>query len=228
MNPMPVSKKVAGSNRVRESWGPALKESGLDVVSFGTWQDALQTQADCILLDMREPQGKENLQQLKSKQDSVILSVVKDDVDRRQLEEMKNGGASGYLSENTPAEEVAVRLNAMMEEGRSAAVDPKNMRAAQRVWFQQEVEFKVFDRSYKAWSTTLSETGIFLRTSLSFPLYSVIQLKFYLLGDTQPFVCDGVIVRQEVEGPIRGIGVMFQNLKGENVRRLESYLDLYR
>jgi len=86
------------------------------------------------------------------------------------------------------------------------------------------VEFKVFDKQYSAWSTTLSETGIFLRTHLSFPLYSVIRLRFDLLGDLRPVECDGVIVRQEVEGPIRGLGVMFQNLNGENVRALESLL----
>jgi Tfp pilus assembly protein PilZ len=109
-----------------------------------------------------------------------------------------------------------------------SAQQNKEARGARRVWFQQNIDFKVFDRSYQAWSTTLSETGIFLHTTLTFPLYTVLHLKFDLLGQPQTFSCEGVIVRQEVEGPIRGLGIMFQNLKGENVRILESFLEFYK
>jgi len=103
----------------------------------------------------------------------------------------------------------------------------KESRAARRVWFQQQVSFRAFDRDHSAWSTTLSETGIFLRTPLSLPLYSVIRVKFNILGHDQAFESDGVVVRQEVEGPIRGMGVMFQNLTGEGIILLESFLQLH-
>jgi hypothetical protein len=53
-------------------------------------------------------------------------------------------------------------------------------------------------------------------------------LSFKLWGDELPFECDGVIVRQEGENDPKGLGVMFQNLRGENIRRLESFFEIYR
>lgn len=100
-------------------------------------------------------------------------------------------------------------------------------RSADRVWFQEQVKFEIFDRAHIAWSTTLSETGIFLRTSLSFPLYSTVKLSFPLWGEPEHFSCDGVIVRQETDSDLKGLGIMFQNLTGESIRRLESFFESY-
>ncbi|MDB5037136.1 MAG: hypothetical protein JWQ35_664 [Bacteriovoracaceae bacterium] len=217
--------KVVGSGSVDESWGPALRESGLNYSSIQNLEEALKSKADCFLVDARDSQWLEALSKIKSSSGAPILSLVKNSVRREELQQLRTRGAQGYLSESTPAEEVAIRIHAMLHE---RPKDKKDYRTARRAWFQQEVEFSVFKTVNKAWSTTLSETGIFLRTSLSFPLYTVLHLKFNLLGESRPFECDGVIVRQEVEGDIRGFGVMFQNLKGENVRNLEAFLEIYR
>lgn len=218
--------KVVGFGSFHESWGPALKESGLDYVSMNSAEEVLNTNADCFLLDTRQREGVETLSKLKSSLGGVpILSLVKSSVEKEELVDLRTKGVEGYLSENTPAQEVVVRIRAMINE---LPKEKRDYRSARRVWLQQEVEFTVFKQNYKAWSTTLSETGIFLRTPLSFPLYTVMHLKFNLLGEKRPFECEGVIVRQEVEGDIRGFGIMFQNLKGENVRTLESFLEIYR
>ncbi len=218
-------RRIVGSSAVEDSWGPAIKEFGLEYIKIKDIDEALRTRADCFLVDARDDNWVQALPKLKSSTTAPILSLVKNSVGREELVNLRSKGSQGYLADNTPAEEVALRVRAMVSE---EVKTTRDFRSAPRVWFQQEVEFQVFKQSYKAWSTTLSETGIFLRTPLSFPLYTIIHLKFSLLGELKPFSCDGVIVRQEVEGDIRGIGVMFQNLKGENVRTLESFLEIYR
>lgn len=217
--------KVVGSGMVHESWGPALKESGLDYVNIQSVEEALKTNADFFLVDISQREWIEGLPRLKSATNAPILTLVKSSVGRDELVALRSNGAEGYLSDDTPPEEVVIRIHAMLGE---VAKDKRDYRTARRVWFQQEVSFSVFKQEHRAWSTTLSETGIFLRTNLNFPLYTVIHLKFNLLGGQRPFECDGVIVRQEVEGDIRGFGVMFQNLKGENIRTLEEFLEIYR
>lgn len=217
--------KVVGSGRVYESWGPALKESGLDYLNIQSLDEALKSEADFFLVDASKPEWVEAISKIKSATRAPILTLVKNTVRREELLALRTNGAEGYLSDATPPEEVVIRIHAMLGD---LPRDRKDYRSARRVWFQQEVVFSIFKQEHKAWSTTLSETGIFLRTPLSFPLYSVIHLKFDLLGGTKAFECDGVIVRQEVEGEIRGFGVMFQNLKGENIRTLEEFLEIYR
>lgn len=223
---MSVSKKVAGLGEVDEMWAAAIKESGLNYVLSKDENEILNTEFDCILLDSREGGSTDRLKTLRSGKETPILSLVEDKVSRATLKDLKDNGASGFVSDKTPPEEVAIRLQAMVQ----AAQKDRNTgesRSSRRVWFQQLVEFSIFDKTYSSWSTTLSETGIFIRTSLSFPLYSVMKLKFKLWGEEEPFECDGVVVRQEVDHQIRGLGIMFQNLKGENVRRLESFFDVY-
>lgn len=218
-------KRIAGANSIHEAWGPAFREMGLEYVNCETPDEVVGAGADCILLDARRADWTQGVARLKGK--TPILSVVPESVGRKDLEKLKAQGTLGYVTENTPIEEVLVRVRALLN-GSMPGEGIIDSRAAPRVWFQQEVQFKVFDRSYSAWSTTLSETGIFLRTSLTFPLYSMIHLSFHLLGESRPFTCDGVIVRQEVEGDIRGLGIMFQNLTGEKLRMLEAFIDLYR
>jgi len=221
------AKRVAGGKTFQESLAPAFKELGIEFLPFNNVDEAIRTQADCFLLDARDKQDWKDLSKLKSKTSVPILSLVNDSVRRDELLELRNNGSEGYLRENTPAEEIVVRIRAMLADVGDNQI-PTEVRAARRFWFQQSVEFRIFERWHKAWSTTLSETGVFLRTSLSFPLYTVILLKFQLLGDPTPFECSGVIVRQEVEGDIRGVGIMFQNLSGDAVRRLESFLEIYK
>jgi hypothetical protein len=217
--------KVVGSAAVHESWGPALKESGLEYVSLQSPDEAFNTKADFFLVDTSQREWVEALPRLKLSTTAPILTLVKSSVGLDELVKLRSNGAEGYLSDNTPPEEVVVRIHAMLGD---LPKEKRDYRSARRVWFQQEVRFAVFKQEHRAWSTTLSETGIFLRTHLNFPLYTVIHLKFDLLGGKRTFECDGVIVRQEAEGDIRGFGVMFQNLKGENIRTLEEFLEVYR
>ncbi|MBN8555017.1 MAG: PilZ domain-containing protein [Deltaproteobacteria bacterium] len=222
---MPTLKKVMGVGAGTASWASAFKECGIDFKSHNSVDEALKSEADCILLDARQAHWVSEIPKLKAKTSATILSLIKDSFNRDDLLKLKNQGSEGYVSESTPAEEVVIRVRALLD---NPPKEMKEARAAKRIWFQQKVDFKAFDKPQQAWSTTLSETGIFLRTNLTFPLYSVIQLKFNLLGQNEPFACDGVIVRQEVEGDIHGLGIMFQNLKGESVRALESFLEIYR
>ena len=198
-----MSKKVVGSNTIDEAWGPAIKESGLHYSAVQNVDDAVNSKADFFLIDVREPTWADDLSRLKSKTTAPILSLIGERIDRGYLSELKSKGSEGCVGENTPPEEVALRVKTML--GARGSTHKKESRAAQRVWFQQKVEFSVFDKAYSAWSTTLSETGIFLHTNLSFPLYSNIKLKFQLWGEGQPFECDGVIVRQEVVLMIMGL-----------------------
>lgn len=214
-------KTVLGAASLDESWGPALKESGFQFKSVSHLGDASTQGHDIILWDARRPEWSAEVQTLRAS-DRPILSVISSKLRGDELARLRASGLKDYVRDEIPAEELVVRLKAMTSE--SADRNLKEARSSQRTWFQQLVEFKVFDKSYSAWSTTLSETGIFLRTPLSFPLYTVIRLRFELLGDLRPIECDGVIVRQEVEGPIKGLGIMFQNLNGENVRALESLI----
>ena len=223
---MAAVKTVVGSPGLDDSIGPALRESGFQYRPVKGVEEALEAKADCVLVDARSPDWAKNISKLKGKVKGPILSWVRPGVPRDDLMNLQNAGATGYIREGTPAEEIVIRVRAMLDDKEDGTY--RESRAARRVWFQQQVNFKIFDRDYQAWSTTLSETGIFLRTNLSFPLYSVIRMNFELMGETKPFECDGVIVRQEVEGPIRGLGIMFQNLKGESIIQLESFLALHR
>lgn len=223
---MSQGKLVAGLGLADEMWGAALKESGFRYVEVKTGEEAVESRPDFVLLDLHEPSNRKDLEKIRGAIGSPIISLIEDGVGRNDLIELRRIGASDYVSRKTPPEEVVLRLQSM------AASDPDKRsgeaRSAQRIWFQQRVEFKIFDKNYEAWSTTLSETGIFLRTGLSFPLYSVMHLKFHIWGDDQPFETDGVIVRQEVDQDPKGLGVMFQNLKGDSIRRLESFFELYK
>lgn len=219
-------RRVVGSGSVNESWGPALREFGLDYKAIQNPEELSQAKADCFLIDVRESGWAKSISKLKAKVQNIpIITLVSDTADQVFLKDLRVQGSQGYISAKTPPEEVAIRIRAMLREEPARA---KESRAAKRIWFQEEVEFSIFKQAHKAWSTTLSESGVFLRTTLSFPLYSTIRIKFQIPGETRPFECDGVIVRQEVEGDVRGIGIMFQGLKGESVRQLESFLEIYR
>lgn len=223
---MTALKKIAAAGLSNESWGPAFRDSGLEYFPIKHVDEVLKSNPDCIVIDGRTSEWVKELPKLVSKTSVPVLSLVGDHVAKDDLLRLKSNGSQGYVSESTPAEELALRVRTILND--SQKKDSKEARSANRVWFQQKVNFSVFDRQYTAWSTTLSQTGIFLRTPLSFPLYTVIQVDFQLLGEARHFKCNGVIVRQEVEGDIRGIGVMFQNLTGENVRLLESFLEIYK
>lgn len=216
--------KVIGPVSIEDTLGPALKEAGFDFSTFNTLSEISQKKADCYVFDWRDPQFHQALKQLRSQLKAPILSLVAHSMQKDDLIELKKLGMDGYISDKIPPEEFAVRIQALLKDG--DAHSNAESRSSNRVWFQQEVEFTIFNQTHKAWSTTLSQTGLFLRTSLSFPLYSVVQLKFDLLGEKKPFTCQAVIVRQEVEAEIRGIGLMFQNLSGEQIRSLESFLEI--
>lgn len=222
---MASSKRVAAVGDVNEMWGSALKESGFQCEYASNEDEASQLDADCFLIDSRGARHGEAIAKLPQKKGLPILSLIDSSTSRDQLLKLKESGVMGYLSHETPAEEVVVLMQSLLKNHEHQS---EESRGAERVWFQQKVHFKAFDQSYSAWSTTISETGMFLRTSLSFPLYTVLRLQFYLWGDSEAFECDAVVVRQEVDGPVKGLGVMFQNLKGENVQRLQAFFDLYR
>jgi|GEM_PF-4486169 len=222
---MSKTKLVASLGDVDQLWGAALKESGFRVLEAGSSDEVLKSQPDFVLVDTRKANAANELVKLKSKVSGPILSLIGEEVNRDELVQLKQRGVSGYVAGNTPPEEVVLRVQAMLQP--SGEKPDSEARSAKRVWFQQKVKFKIFEKDQTAWSTTLSETGIFLRTALSFPLYSVMHLSFYIWGEGDPFECDGVIVRQEVDSELKGLGVMFQNLKGENIHRLESFLELY-
>ncbi len=216
--------KLLVSPSLQELYGPALREAGLQFESVDRLAAGFSDQADAAFLDLRPMEARKGLPDLGDK--VPVMTLVSESTSRSDLKELKQKGARHLVAENTPASELIVRLMALLQEVRDTQTG--EFRSGKRVWFQQEAELTVFDQVHRAWTTTLSETGIFVRTGLSFPLYSTVQLKFQLLGESSPFVCHGVIVRQEVEGPIRGLGIMFQNLSGEQIRRLESFLELCR
>jgi hypothetical protein len=222
-----AAKTVAGLSDLNEAWGPALKESGFQFCQVATPEEALHADADFVLMDARQNRWIEAVTQKGQRSNASVFSVLPPQIKVNEIAKLFAAGVRGFFPEDVPAEEVVVRLNALVESAESADLS-KDARSAQRIWFQQKVRFKVFDREHTAWSTTLSETGIFLRTPLSFPLYTVIRLQFDLFGMPKSFEADGVIVRQEVEGSIRGLGVMFQNLKGEAVASLEAFLQTQR
>jgi hypothetical protein len=216
------SKKVVGLGVENELVGPSLREKGFSYADVENISEAMQLGADFILWDYR----KDSLMNPPGKLSSVpILSIIDKNIRRDVLKSLKEKGSQGYLPQELPAEEVVLQVQALSQQ--NVGPEAAESRSSRRVWFQQKVEFRVFNEVYEAWSTTLSETGIFLRTPLSFPLYSVIRLKFYLFGETEAFECDGVVVRQESEADVKGMGIMFQNLKGENVRRLQSFFEIY-
>jgi DNA-binding response OmpR family regulator len=165
---MPVNKTVVGTKGIDDSIGPALRESGFQFKPVDRVEDAIEAKADCFLIDARNPDWAKGLGKLKSKTSAPILSWVKAGALRDDLMKLHHSGTSGYVREGTPAEEIVIRVRAMLEDKEDSG--HREARAARRVWFQQLVNFKAFDRDYTAWSTTLSETGIFLRTQLSFPL----------------------------------------------------------
>lgn len=222
---MTDTRLVTALGEMDDMWAAALKEKGFRVLSTKDGAEAAQSGADFLLVDGRQKDSLSKMESIRSSTKCPILSLIETSISREDLKDLKSKGASGYLSVNTPSEEVALRIQAMLEP--KAEAKTGESRSSRRVWFQQEVNFKIFDKSHKAWSTTLSETGIFIRTPLSFPLYTVLHLNFSLYGESEEFKCDGVIVRQEVDSDVKGLGVMFQNLKGESIRRLESFFEAY-
>lgn len=221
------STKIAASKELLENWGASFKECGMDYYSLNSPQEAFKTKADFFFIDARQNQWLSELPKLKEHTQSPIMVLISNSIKQKDLSFMKAKGVEGVIAENTPPEEIVLRLQAMLKQRKLPKEILPHQRGAERVWFQQEVDFTVFDRNYKAWSMTLSETGIFLHTTLTFPLYSRIHLRFKLWGRAELFECVGVIIRHEVEEDVVGIGVMFQNLKGEDIQVLQSFLELY-
>ncbi len=225
---MANEKLVAAVGDFDEMWGAALRERGFRCMATKSVDEVAKASPDFVLIDLRNQNARAGLEKIRQHVKGPILSMIEEGASRNDLVEWKKKGSSGYLSAATPASEIALRIQSMARSVNPQEANAGEARSAKRVWFQQKVKFSIFGETHEAWSTTLSETGIFLRTSLSFPLYSVMRLEFQLWGDPEVFVCDGVVVRQEVESEIRGLGIMFQNLKGESIRRLESFFDIYR
>lgn len=222
---MTKSKQVIGVGVENELLGASLRERGFNFANAKDMTEAISQQPDFILIDSRNSKILNSLDAQMSQGRVSILSFIDPDMNSADLKSLRKRGSSGYLPIDLPPEEVVLHLQSMTKPQDQPQAGES--RSSRRVWFQQKIEFRVYDETYHAWSTTLSETGIFLRTPLSFPLYAIIKLKFKLFGDSEPFECDGVVVRQEVEGDAKGLGVMFQNLKGESVRRLEAFFEIY-
>jgi hypothetical protein len=225
---MAEKKLVAALGDFDEMWGAALREKGFQCFSTKNIDEVSQSNADFVLIDLRNDKAKASLRSLGSSLKASILPMIEEGTSRNELVELRKLGVAGYVNRKTPAQDIALRLQSMSRASGAQESKAGEARSARRVWFQQQVKFTIFNETHESWSTTLSETGIFIRTSLSFPLYSIMKMDFQLWGDEAPFVTDGVIVRQEVDSDIRGLGVMFQNLKGESVRRLESFFDIYK
>lgn len=222
---MSLNKLVVGLGAFEDLWGPALRESGLKFERVDNVQEALKANADFLILDARRDHLRKEIESLKLNVNAPMLSLISAGLDRKALKDLKEQGSIGCVVDSTPPEEVALRIQWMLKDAKERSSG--ELRSSKRVWFQQKVQYKIFDQSHFAWSTTLSETGMFLRTGLSFPLYSLMHLSFSIPGDPQVFECDGVIVRQEVDHEPRGLGIMFQNLQGESIERLESFLEVY-
>lgn len=219
-------KKIIGLGVVNELWEASFRESGFDYLNLESSSELSKSSPDFLVFDARTPNFQNELKQLRQEVSSPILSLVSDSISRSDLAALKNCGSTGSINFKTPPEEVIWRVKAMLR-AQEAETPTTESRSADRVWFQEQVKFEIFDRAHIAWSTTLSETGIFLRTSLSFPLYSTVKLSFPLWGEPEHFSCDGVIVRQETDSDLKGLGIMFQNLTGESIRRLESFFESY-
>jgi hypothetical protein len=219
-------RKIVGLGAVDELWASSFRESGFDFLNIESFDQISGANPDFLVFDARRPNFKQELRDLRQQWSSPILTLVSDPISRSDMEDLKSCGSSGSVHVKTPPVEVVWRVKAMLDNHGSSSARLES-RSAHRVWFQEQIRFEVFGKTYSAWSTTLSETGIFLRTGLSFPLYSTMKLNFSLWGDSEPFSCDAVIVRQETEADLKGLGVMFQNLTGEAIRRLEVFFKAY-
>ena len=107
-----------------------------------------------------------------------------------------------------------------MDTGSLSNAEPPEKRAHKRIAFVQEVEAEGLGTRR---CSDLSEGGLYLETDVSFPIDTIVDLRFKLLdSDADPI---RVQARVFYIHPTIGLGLQFTNLSDEDRERIKKFVD---
>jgi len=224
---------VADDNEaVRVMLEDILSEAGYKVE---TAVDGLETfnmlrkeEFDLVILDLLMPQksGFEILEWL-SWQDSHPMVLVLTGIFKspKEIDRLKQLGAKGYIYKSAPVEEILFRVNRVL------FPLEKDTRKYARVAVNIPVEYRLNAYWHQAYSSTLSENGLFIRTINPMERGTSIWVKFTLPELDRVVQAAGIVVWSNEYDSIGrktslpGMGIIFNEIEEGDRRALMEFIE---
>lgn len=217
--------------------GDALTEHGYDVIYAADGLQTVQMAREemkgltMIVLDLLMPKmlGFEALREIRHMEGGenlpvmVITGLFKSIDD---IKKVKDLGASGFIDKSLPIEEVVYRIDNFLNPEEQFSHDAPLATASILV------NYKVGDKPFSAYSYSISENGLFLRTAEAHPADTEVVMRFRLEENGAAIEAKGKVAylvtdddREAMLKSPQGMGVEFTDISNENKTALAEWVE---
>jgi uncharacterized protein (TIGR02266 family) len=211
-----------------------FERAGYDVLVASNGEEALQKirdtlpRLDMAVLDLLMPKlsGFDVIRKVRELEEGKLLPVVAiSSLYRKEqhLDLLRELNATGYLDKSMPPEEVLYFVNQVLfpadHEGR------KHLRVV--AYFA--IQYRVQESLFKAYSYTLSEGGLYIRTTRPMPCGTELEVTFNLPDSSERIraKAEVVHVHEQVDFHLYppGMGVRFTEISREDAERIRAHIE---
>ncbi len=213
-----------------------LAETGYTVLTANNGDEALEifknnrNDLDLVILDLlvSGKPGIEIIEELRANQSAkelkmFVLSGIYNTEWKHNIFEKYN--LSGYLNKSTPPEEIIFAINRLLYP------EDKNTRGSERAPISLLIEYRINDSVFNGYLYTISEGGLFIRTTNIKPVGTELDLAFHLPGMEEITIAKGIIVHvrvlkngdpSNIHPP--GMGVKFISISPIDLDSIKNYV----
>ena len=210
-----------------------FERAGYDVLVASNGEEAFQKIRDALprldmaVLDLLMPKlsGFDVIRKVRELEEGKLLPVVAISSlynKEQHLDLMRELNATGYLDKSMPPEEVLYFVSQTLfpadHEGR------KNLRVV--AYFA--IQYRVQESLFKAYSYTLSEGGLYIRTTQPMPRGTELEAAFNLPDSSERIraKAEVVHVHEQIDFHLYppGMGVRFTEISREDVERIRAHI----
>lgn len=203
-----------------------LHRDHFEILEARNGRDALtimrEQHPDLVLLDLYMPVMGGIEVVIRARAEGIIdlpIIIVSKENDPAKIAEMKEAGASDFISKPIEIDELLRVISVHLNESH---------RSARRLPVTIKLRYKTLDELMPAESKDISTTGIFVRTKKQLGLGSLVELYLYPADDADaaPIKVIGEVVRvQQGHDEDSGAGLKFINLDPASVKIIAGMLD---
>ena len=217
--------------------GDALVERGYDVIYAADGLQTVQMAREemkglmMIVLDLLMPkmlgfEALREIRQMKGGEDLPVMVITGLFKSIDDIKKVKNLGASGFIDKALPMEEVIYRIDNFLNPEEQFSHDAPLATASILV------NYKVDSQPFSAYSYTVSENGLFLRTTEAHSADTEVIMRFRLEEEGAAIEAKGKIAylvttddREAMLKSPQGIGVEFTEISNEDKAALGRWVE---
>jgi two-component system, chemotaxis family, chemotaxis protein CheY len=209
-----------------------FERAGYTVLTASNGEEALQKirenlpRLDVALVDLLMPKmtGFDVLRETRKLEGGRLLPVVAMTSlyhKEAHLEELRRANASGYLEKSTPPEEILYFINNLLYPAGND--NRKNLRIVAHF----PVQYRLGDALFQAYTYTLSEGGLFIRTTRPAPKGDAVEVAFSL-PEGRRVVAKGEVVHVQDKLDFYlyppGMGVRFTHIAPDDQEQVRAFI----